>query len=71
MGYQDEQMSLHDPKRLPALFATLNANLLDECERIGEHAYSDIEADRVLAQIDGRLGAVPLKPRCRARCYYI
>ena len=63
MGYHEEQMPLNDPQRLPTLLITFNANLFSERERIGEHPQGDIEADRVLAQIDGRLGEVPLKPR--------
>jgi hypothetical protein len=63
MGNHEEQIPLHDPQRLPTLFTTFNANLLGERERIGEHPQGDIEANRVLAQIDGRLGEVLPKPR--------
>lgn len=56
-------MPLHDPQRLPTLFTTFNANRLGECEWVGKYTHGNIEADRVLAQIDGRLGGVPLKPR--------
>jgi hypothetical protein len=63
MGYYEEQIPLHDPQRLPTLFAFFKAKLFGERERIGEHPQGDIEADRVFAQIDGCLGGVPLKPR--------
>jgi hypothetical protein len=42
-------MPLHDPKCLPALFATLNTNLTRQRERVSEHARGDIEANRAVS----------------------
>ncbi len=71
MGYQEEQNTLHDPQGLPTLFTTLDANLFRECEGVGEHSHGNIEADRVFAQIDGRLGGSHSNRVIIHKCYYI